>query len=595
MAELQTEGFISLLEGVHGGLSPNLVRESQFAQGLNVAVRGGLVSTRPQFEKERVLASEGKFQGSAIYSLNSGDRFVYCIDGNISIYNLETRNLAPNVATLSATADRVYFEQADRYFVVQDGESRPIFLHEDSLLRQAIPYRAFDANDFDNTFNETFTGTIMAYGHGRIFVRPKHIHNLDGQPDTTTEGRPYFVGGDLFLPNKPENVLKSTETSYLAGGGAFGLPGEFGFVTAMDLFRNAPTGSGQGPLIVFGRRGVAAFGINARRDDWQGLDFSQVLFEKVGTRSDRSVIAVNDDLFFRGEDGIRSIRYTTSQVASGGGSLSVTPLSDEVRHRLELDDATARELSSMSFAQNYVLLTSGGYINDAFRGLISLDTAAAFSLTTTATPAYNDIWTGLNFLQTLSAEQDMVETHFFVHRNQDTQELSLWKLGTDNYRDNVETPTLCRLYTRAFDFGVAASTKKFSHLDLHVRELKGDARVTAYFRIGGYKLWNQCLTVDLKADYGDTGELAQTRYKIKLPPLDENIWDPVTGKQALAGNTIELCIEWEGSLTIEKAVAFALPEPEEPELLCEPEVAQALEEGEGGFLLDDFTYKIKDE
>ena len=596
MADPETSGFLNLLGGCNTGLSPMLLPENQYARGLNVSVRNGLVRTRPVFKKIATLVGTyTKFQGAKAYRLQDVDRIVLGTDGRVHTFNLETENLSTATPTLDTSADTLYFAQADRYMVVQDGTNRPLFLHEDSLFRQARAYTSYAGTG--DTPNEVFTGTHTAYGHGRIFTVARYVHGNDGQPGVA-EGRPYFVAGDIIKPSNPEEVFEFSETTYLNDGGAAGMPAEFGFIQGMAFFRNIASGTGMGPLIVFGREGVGAFAVDQPRapttpetPGWSEIDFSQVLFSGIGTRSPRSILNVNDDLLFRAEDGIRSIRYTSSEIAAGSGALSATPSSHEVRYWLDMDTLADLPFVSSSVADNRILFTSASRTNDWFRAVTSLDTAPVYGITIgQASPAYDGIWTGLRFLQTLSARYDGEMRHLFIVRSS-TDAVELWYLDEDATYDSSSQAPLCRVYTRSDSFESPNQFKRFSHIDLWVRELKGNADITVYFRPDGYELWTACNSLTIKSDA--SGQ-PQHRYRLRFGPQSEDLYDPITGANLLGGTSFQFCFQWEGNLAIEKAVYYATPESEEPpDSCCDGETtATALVEGTGGVLLDDFTYLV---
>jgi hypothetical protein len=595
MAELLADGFVSLLGGCNAGLAPTLLPATQFAAGVNLSCRDGLVRTRPSFRKLRTLGSGTQFQGAATYRLVDTDRIVYAIDGVVRIYNIATNTitaLSPPIA-MNSTVETMYFAQADRYMIVQDGETRPLFIHQDKLFRQAIPYQAYDPT-YTGTANEVYTGTVTAFGHGRVFTSARRIHANNGLPLSLTEGRPYFVAGDVRLPNNPSTVLNFTETTYLSGGGAAGLPSEYGFVQGMGFFRNVQSGTGLGPLIVFAKYGVGAFNVNTPRDDWQDTDFSQVLFSDIGTLSPRSIVPMNDDLLFRALDGLRSLRYTASQVSGGSGTLSATSISHEVQPWLDMDSLADLPFVSVAVADNRAFMTSGGRTGQGFNALVCLDAAPAHGISgALVPPAYAGIWTGAKFLQVLRGEVAGVITLLALVANGDAVEL--WYLDPDQeiYRDNETKQTLCRLYTGAFAFGGVRSLKKFSHVDVWVRDLRGDATLTAYYRPEGYSLWNACNSVSLVADYETAGALPQRRYRVRLSPTSDDVYDPATNIHLGQGNSFQICLEWEGSLALEKVTVAALPVSEEPGVCCdEGDTAVALVEGTGGVSLDNFSYNM---
>jgi hypothetical protein len=605
MADLISDGFVSLLGGCNAGLAPTLLPATQFASGLNISCRDGLVRTRPSFSRLKVLVQgANNFQGAAVYRRTDADRVVFAADGIVHIYNLATDGLvtlAPGTP-MSWDATSMYFAQADKYMVVQDGVNRPLIILDDALYRQAGPYTAYSppAPGPEAGINDIFTGTITTYGHGRIFTVANHLHANDGLPDTSTDGTPFIVAGDIRDNLEPDSILEFTETLFLTGGGELSMPAASGPVQGLGFFRNVQSGTGQGPLIAFAKNGVSALNVNTDRDaEWQGAGFAQVLFNDIGTISPRSVVSLNDDLLFRAFDGLRSLRYTASQVGGGSGVLSATPISHEVEPWLDMDDVDDLPHVSIAVAENRMLLTSAGRDTtelgwpNGFHGLVCLDTAPAYGISgALVPPAYTGIWTGANWLQVLRGEvRNGKPTLLALGANDSNIELWALDVSGDLYRDNLDYKTLCRLYTRSFDFGNARTLKKFSHVDVWVQDLKGDAELTAYYRPEGYALWNTCEAVSLVAD-GENGQ-PQRRYRIRLTPTADDTYDPATGIHVGQGNNFQVCLEWEGSLALEKVVISVLPVTEEPGVCCpEAETAVALTPGAGGILLDDFTYSM---
>jgi len=562
------DGFVSLIGGMDEGLDPSALQPTNYVRGLNVTNRGGLVKTRPAFKKICDLET-GDFKGAFSYRLHDAHRIVYGHGAQVSVLRLDTLATA-NVGALSA-ADRFYFAQPDRYCVVQDDASSPVVIDEDAAYTGT---------------NSIPVGSIMAYGHGRLFVVPRYAYDSDGNP-TALNGRPYFLAGDLIKPYQPGEVLKFTEASYLNEGGGFALANESGYITGMSFIRNALSAISQGPLVVFGEYGVSAFGIDAERSTWNDIDIAYTLFTDHGGQSDRGVLPVNNDIIFRSDDGIRTITYSSQKVRSG---LANDPVSDEVREVLALDDAEDRAATSMAYADGRAFMLSGGRDSDnCFRAIVSLDFSIASRLGQSADPAYDGIWTGLKFQQILSARYQGERTLLVIAKNGAKNEL--WRLSgsQDEYQDGSASPTRCRLYTRQYNFTLMGQRKRFDHLDVWVKDLRGSVDLTAYWRPDGYRLWNKCRTVTIASDVS-AGGLPQNRYRVRVEPLAE-VFDEATDHDVQSGDLFQFCIQWTGSCTIEKVRMGAVESPDEP-LYYDQETANALAESANSVTLDDFAYTI---
>lgn len=615
--------FGPLPGGCHGGLYPGLLPDTQFAAGVNVSVRGGFVRSRPGFRKLLDLGA-GTFQGAFIYRLNEGDRLVFVQSGQVKQVKLfgdslsastyavadttrvgtngtETQLFSPNFGKddSGVWSKHVNFVKAERFCVVQDGYHQPAIIGEvdaDSArvsFQSLTAYTSPDAESTSVLYSDVPVSLCMAYASGRLIVSPRFLwQDLTGiYPTTPESGRPFLAASDLDLDT--ESCLRFIETNSANGGGYIRMPQESGFVIGLSPFRNSETVDGNGALLAFCQDGINAFNFAFERSTWGTgkQPISQMLFSGIGTYSPRALVNVNDDIMFRRVDGVGSVRYTASQVAGSSGSLSSTPLSFEVSHRLSLDEFSDLPDVSAAFADNRFLMTTGGKTVDGagFRGVMSLDTAALYSMANKPSPAYDDIWTGLDFLQVLSARYQGRDRHLLIARHKGT--VGLW-LVDPAARTDEGTPIFSRFYTRQFTFGDPMGVKRFDKVELWIRDLVGKATIRVYWRSDGSSLWSPAGEVILNA--GATG-LPQTRRRVTFGPEAENECD-TTGLPTRVGTAFQLCVEWEGSLSVERGVLFATPGQSEPNRNCAEEAESVLEagpDGTGGRVLDDFTYSVK--
>lgn len=554
----------SFPRGCHGALAPTDLADGYFHRGVNLSVRDGNVSTRPRFKHTYTLQGSGTFNGAFVYSLNDGDRLVYGRGANVRVLDLWD-GTDREVATLSDAP--MYFTQADRYCIVQDGVSRPAILHESSLLRYAAPYQ----DPAPEEGNEVYTGTVMAYGHGRIFLVPRYLHTLNGVPDPTQTGKPYWVAGSILEAGDPETVLKFGESQYLAGGLANALPFESGYVQGLAFFQNAASGNGIGPLLVFGRRGVTAVSVNVPRTNWLTADFSQVLFTGPGTRSPKSLVPVNNDLMFRALDGIRSVRLTAAQAqGQNQAPLAVVPVSHEVSHRLALDASADLPHVSMSFADNRVLMTVAGNGDGTFRGLLSLDTSPMSTMGQSYPPAFDDLWTGLSFRQVLAGRvgDNELPEHIII----DDQGRVCTLSETETLDLGVSAPE-CRLYYPATMGGGkmrnVQDLVRFAALDTTFRRVRGPLEAKVLYRADEYPRWAETQTFRWTGDAAHEVTLPRVTFSF----LDETGCAMGMGLVFGRGRTVQPCLQWTGVATLSGSIVRMVAQP------LDPEVSSACSEG----------------
>lgn len=212
------EGFRGLPRGMDGSKDPILVPEGAAYYAQNVTFRGGSgPKTRPGFLYKSLSGNgattlkDGKlFQGWCVYnSPLSGvdDAILMAIDGNILkiIPTGETSFSVQNLSTsqnLKMAAGRpVYFCQASRFVVIQDGTSDPLVFvgNENPQLKKAKDYITVRGR-----VKSVPIGTHMAYGQGRLFVAVREESN---KPSSIHAGDIAFGGSTDML-----DILSSIST-----------------------------------------------------------------------------------------------------------------------------------------------------------------------------------------------------------------------------------------------------------------------------------------------------------------------------------------------------------------------------------------------
>jgi len=592
------ESFQGFLSGMHGQIDPELLADAYYARGVNVQQSKGMIRTRNPFSKVLSLQS-GRFQGAAIYRLKDEDRLVCVIGGSVYVYNLSTGSSVSFADKFNPEAS-CFFCQADRYFIIQDGyvgsshedANWPVILHEDQLIDQSDSSSSFYVS---NPGRRLPKGGPMAYGHGRLFVAVNYIPTV-GDGDVVAysenEGRTSFLAGDLIKAGTPSDVLKFTDTVYFNAGGAIKLPEELGTITAMGFQRSINQSAiGSGPLIVFAEHGASAFGINAPRTNWGALDFSQVLFSTGGTQSPWSLEPVNSDLFFRGADGIRTLRFTATASASSSGLLSNDPISDEVREFTDLDGACLRELS-LAFSSNRALTTTNPETAETgetvFRGLVSLDTSPASALGKASSALYDGVWTGYQFAQVLSGSP--VGSGILYAVVKDGSDNVLLRLADSPGQDYPETDIQSRLYLRAFPFQSAFIRKRFKHLDLWLSDLVGDVSLRAYLN-GDSGYWVPVTDETAFTISEGSGSLGPVRLGSSVY---DNVCSPTTRRPLNTGCLLQFCLAWSGILRLTRGKLVAVPLTDDDRTDTGVLDGQSLDGSvpDNAVDLDDFDYEV---
>lgn len=554
------DGIESVIDGMNSAIAPSLIQRTEIARGVNLDLRNGVPRTRRAFTTLQMdgdpavlsFVHSGKWQGGAIYRWAGKDYIVFGIFGRIFMLDVErcyVDEITPDGVRLSAVVDRLYFCQANEYMVIQDGYNRPIIVFGRSA-------RVSACGD-DPEKPEVMVGTIMVFGQGRLFV---------------VVDRKYFMAGDIYLPWEPERVLQFTETQYLSGGGAFGLPAWMGNITGMMFQPNVVSGTGLGALVVFAQKGVASFGVQAARSTWNSTDIARVLYQDGGGTGQDSLLSVGNDIFYLGTDGLRSLKMTASELQGSGALLRSLPLSRKVQSLVDDETAWAYQFASGAVHDNKMYLTAiarmrkvlnpfGVEVDDFyFDGLMTIDLIGH----TNNPMVYEGITTGFNFLQVFEVER-FGNKHLISFIVDKENEINLCVRG-GNELDNYISRQQCKLYTPAFSFQTATLIqKRFVYAEVWLSELTGIVDMELLFRQEGYPLWMKsgaARFVSKNDLFGNT--LSQIRQKIRITDEANGLSSEESElRNALVGARIQFCLTWSGTCQIERIVFVSESQPEE--------------------------------
>lgn len=556
-----------LYKGMNQSVDPIFLSDGYASRLINCNISSGRAATRPGFTFVSSLAG-GKYQGSKRepYTYEDSSYNAYAINGFIYLRDIDT-GVITLVGSMSGSASKVYFCQADRYLIVQDGVSTP-------LIIEGLTSRSASSVD-----NEVPIGTLMIYGHNRLYMVPAQVQGQDAYSR-------YFIAGDIMLPNDPATVLKFTETEYLNGGGAFALPHDFGPIGAMGFFKNQDTGTGYGPLVVIGEKGGSLFQINAPREQWQDIDISTVLFNDIGSDSPFAVFSINDDLFFRGIKHIRTVKQAAS-VARGAVGPTTSGISTEVYDEIEKDQDGTRSYVSSAYDGDHIYFTADGSVTSdgdiAFKELIAMNTYVTHSLSGEGKLVYDGLWTGFDFLGLLTATK---RSDLMVIVKRDGQN-ELWKLDASADNDNGITSIECRVYTPLMLWKETyLNGKSLSHMDLWFSDIGTDIEVSVYYRPEGYPYWSLFDSGTMLRTLSGPDQL-RSRIRLELP--EEVDSDVVSDRILSVSEAFQFMIEWKGSAKLLKMTVVADEREFDWTVIGD---AGNGEEVTAGVELDDYGYEV---
>lgn len=447
------------------------------------------------------------------------------------------------------TIEVAHMEQAEEFMVIQDGQSYPIF------------YNGAVAT-IGNKVGDLPVGTVLTYGLGRIWV---------------AKGREFAAGdivnGDEILGRA--NVLKFTENTYLAEGGAFALPMQSGSVTGMIFTANLDASLGQGELLIGSARGIASVNVPPDRDTWKNLQYpvQRISALEYGPLSHESMVLVNSDVFYRARDGIRSFVIARRDFGTWGN----TPISKEMARVLDLDSqGLLNFVSAVNFDNRYLITVSPVKVTNGcyFKGLVALDFDLISSMGRKAPPAYDGLWTGINPTKILKGEFEGEDRCFVFHRNDD-EENELWEISkTERFDTTPEGERRIKSFieTRSFNFETVNQIKKLQTADVFFDNVVGEVDFDVKFRPDQYPVWTDWASWSEEAIYKKcptTGCLTlgnyqpQFRPRMRLPQPSDAC-EESTGRPLRFGYEFQGRIQWTGFARLKTFVMYADITDEEP-------------------------------
>lgn len=501
------DGYASLAGGQDAGRNPSLIEESQCAASDNLVFRGGVPTTRPGI---RVTAHEytnphmfynaddtfggqgtgafssrnnheqGIFQGACYYAPGGGkaECMMFMVGGRL--YQVIPRphvSLAGFSETMEITEipldklnhptkTKAYLVQADRFCVIQDGQSKAI-VYDGVTARRALD-------------DEVPVGTIMAYGMGRLVV--------------TVNGDREVAFSDIYGSNEDANdpgaaVLKFTETTFLNEGGTASIAFALGRITGLHFVPQQDSSVGDGELLAFSEGGISSFQLALPREQWKESAFQRVALYNIGARGWRSIVSINGDVWFRSDDGWRSYRQARAEI-SGWAHL---PMSTEVRTWTENDTVDLLEYGSAIAFDNRLISTCTPQPNNGqlfHNGLLSLDFDVLSSFGKASRPAWDGHWSptirvcqlvqgafnGEHKAFVFSLHNPVSQFFNYIHEITKDDRVDSFSIFT-----RAAVPIAWELITRSFDFKTPFNEKSLYGGDLWVDDVEA-VTVTASFK-----------------------------------------------------------------------------------------------------------------
>ncbi len=376
---------------------------------------------------------------------------------------------------------QVWMWQAEKWMIINDGQSVPIFYDGASSRR----------SDVDGAIPELPAARMGCYGMGRVW-------------QSGTDGRTFLAGnivggeGGTAANNGRDAVLKVTENDYLAGGGRFQVPGSVGEITAMIFTAQLDASLGQGPLAVLTPEIIFSCNTPVDRTTWQSLT-NPILTESQisdGGLGAWSTIMVNGDVIYRSPTGIRSLVQGRREFFSYGN----VPISREVNLYIDPDEESLLGYGSAIYFDNRTLMTfSPAFTQHGIfhRGIIAFDGDIISGMRGKEPPVYDGAWTGLSVLKLVEGTFNKTVRAFAFDLNGDTQ-IDLYELlptptqADDNF-DNGTNPITWQMESPQMFLDSKQKSKqdpcRLMNGEIYVNDLVGKCHFQVFYRPDDYPCW----------------------------------------------------------------------------------------------------------
>jgi len=414
-------------------------------------------------------------------------------------------------------------------------------------------------------------GTIMAYAYGRVAV-------------STAQNNIYvsdIIYGNGFTTTS--NTQNFTEQTYWAEGGSFTPPANLGLITGMRVMPSLNINvRGQGELVIFCENGSFTLDLSQDRTTWQTNNIQKVSLIGRGCRSPWSITGVNNDVYFRSDDGWAF--YNNAQV-DFYQALSFKKVSREVQPWVNYDTPWLRQFESAMFFDNRLIATVSPFTvanqNSAYglhrpsRAMIVLDveqpsrTEADAAMPT----RWNGLWEGPQPTQLLTAQINGVQRGFCfsfdadgVNRLYELQNSSVLATGIDDYSQVYgSVPIKSFFITKRFDFVPNPGASKFVRKQLvggemWVSNLKEQITTSCEFRPDSYACFNPLLD-PIKVGLNEctpivsncTPIVSQPRYQqIRFPSPDIDKCESFNEIPLQEGSEFQVKINLEGACIVDR-------------------------------------------
>lgn len=475
---------------IQSNLIPNGLGRNQLAWLDNGIVRGGGITQRAGWiDLGKVHDGKALFQGAEVYEADTGSPYLMASIGG-DIYQVLpdylhlTKNLSATFGAHNPTAlTQSWFCQGEQFMIIQagDGITLPLFW-DGATLRRSNGITGSTLKG-DPNINELPAARAMDYYAGRLWY---------------AQGRKYTAGDIVKGANGTapygflDSILKVTENPLAIGGDGFRVPTKAGDIRALKHAANMDNALGESELFVFTRKSVFRLNVPVTRAEWTNAkEPLQKVVQKVnGSVNDRSVVAVNGDLYYQSlEPGIRSLAVAVRNFGQPGNVI----ISANIERIMRAQDRGLMHASSGIYFDNRLWQTVLPYdttdVGIASKGVAPMDFDPDGNLQKKLPPVWEGIYEGRDILQLLVADFDGRERAFAFVRQQEDGSIHLWELTIGHRFERDDDRVTWIVTFPAYTWGREFDLKKLVSGELFWDRMFGEVDFKMYYRPDSDNCW----------------------------------------------------------------------------------------------------------
>jgi hypothetical protein len=494
----------------------------------------------------------------------SGRLYNCRLDSDLSVNDIT------GTAVMPAMEPLFHFVQGEEFVVVQAGDlvTKPAFFGDaGAVFRQSngLAYNVLLTNELP-------PAGAMVYYQGRLWYAYGRAYTAGDIVGGTAGTAPFELR---------DSILKVTENPLAIGGDGFAVPSQAGDITAMDFSANLDTALGQGTLFVFTKKQVYALDVPISRTDWINATASNAPLQRVvqrqnGAVSDRSVVAVNGDLFYQSlEPSIRSL-FTALRYFNQWGN---KPISNNLLRALQFNDRSLMRFSTgIEFGERMyqAILPQQTLQGVIHKGIAVMDFEPLGSFQQDTPPCWEGMHEGLNVLQLFTGDFGGRERAFAAVVSDADGSIQLWEITPDQQTDNVDH--LVEWYTEhpAFTWGQEFDLKRLDGGEIWIDKLFGDVLIQVFYRVDAnpcWQLWHAAKLCSARSSCEDVNnpicyplqiDSASGKFPIILPQPPKALCSMADSRPMNIGHQFQVKIAVKGWCRIRGLVVYAVPTMKTP-------------------------------